>query len=57
MKKTEMSESRKMRKQTPRVPSNFLYTKLVPIAIGVMVIVLLSIMVLVLAPLLGLGRY
>jgi hypothetical protein len=46
-----------MRKQTPRVPSNFLYTKLVPIAIGVMVIVLLSIMVLVLAPLLGLGRY
>jgi hypothetical protein len=29
------------RKQTPRVPSNALYNRLVPIAIGVMVIVLL----------------
>ena len=29
------------RKQTPRVPSNVLYNRVVPIAIGVMVIVLL----------------
>jgi hypothetical protein len=28
------------RKQTPRVPSNVLYNRIVPIAIGVMVIVL-----------------
>ena len=29
------------RKRTPRVPSNVLYNRVVPIAIGVMVIVLL----------------
>jgi hypothetical protein len=29
------------RKQTPRVPSNVLYNRIVPIAIGVMAIVLL----------------
>ena len=34
------------RKQTPRVPSNFLYTRLVPIAIGVMSLILLVILVL-----------
>lgn len=29
------------RKQTPRVPSNVLYNRIIPIAIGVLVIVLL----------------
>ena len=30
------------RKQTPRVPSNFLYARLVPMAIGVLVLLLLA---------------
>ena len=40
------------RRQTPRVPSNVLYTRLVPVAIGVMVFVLLIVIV---AVLLGVG--
>ncbi|HZY43651.1 MAG TPA: hypothetical protein VFF70_02790 [Anaerolineae bacterium] len=40
-------------KQTPRVPANFLYAKLVPIAIGVMTIVLLVILVVGIAGLLN----
>lgn len=39
------------RKQTPRVPSNFLYARLVPIAIGVLVLLLLVILVVVLVTL------
>ena len=39
------------RKQTPRVPSNFLYARLVPIAIGALVVVLIVVMVAVLASL------
>ena len=45
----------KPRRQTPRVPSNFLYAKLVPIAIGVMCVVLLVVIVAVLASLLGIS--
>lgn len=41
------------RKQTPRVPSNFLYTRLVPVAIGVMGVLLLIILVLGIAGLLN----
>ena len=52
-----MTEAPKTRKQTPRVPSNFVYDRLVPIAIGVMAIVLLVVVVAVLAPMLGLIRY
>ena len=33
------------RRQTPRVPSNVLYNRLVPIALGVMVVVLLIVIV------------
>ena len=50
-----MAEPDKPRKQTPRVPANFLYSKLVPIAIGLMVVVLLVVIIAVLASLLGLG--
>ncbi len=39
------------RKQTPRVPSNFLYARLVPIAIGVLVVLLLVIIGVVLVTL------
>jgi hypothetical protein len=42
------------RKQTPRVPSNFLYARLVPISIGILVVVLIVIIVVVLASLFGL---
>ena len=35
----------KSRKQTPRVPPSFLYNKIVPLAIGVMVVVLLVVIV------------
>ena len=46
------------RKQTPRVPSNVLYEKVVPIAIGLMVLILgLVIAAVVFAPLLGRGGY
>ena len=46
------------RKQTPRVPSNVLYQKVVPIAIGLLVLILvLVIAAVVFAPLLGLGSY
>ena len=41
------------RRQTPRVPSNTLYNRLVPVAIGVMVIVLLVVIAVVV---LGVGR-
>lgn len=41
------------RKQTPRVPSSFLYVKVVPVAIGVMVVVLLIVIV---AVLMGFGQ-
>lgn len=50
-----MDEPRKTRRQTPRVPSNFLYGKLVPIAIGLMAVILLAVIVAVLLPLFGLG--
>lgn len=46
-------ESPKPRKQTPRVPSNFLFNRLVPLAIGVMVVLLLVVIVVVLLPLFG----
>ena len=39
------------RKQTPRVPANFLYSKLVPISIAVLVVVLVVVMVAVIASL------
>ena len=46
------------RKQTPRVPSNMLYNRIVPIAIGAMVVILvLVIAAVVFAPLFGLGSY
>jgi hypothetical protein len=42
------------RLQTPRLPSNFLYRKLVPIAIGLMVVILFVILaVVILGPLFG----
>ena len=43
----------RQRKQTPRVPSNVLYNKLVPIAIGLMVVVLAVVLLVVLAGLLS----
>ena len=43
----------KSRKQTPRVPSNFLYSRIVPLAIGVLVVVLL---VVIAGVLLGFGQ-
>jgi type II secretory pathway component PulF len=46
-----VDESPKTRRQTPRVPSNFLYSKLVPIAIGLMAVILLVLIVAVLLPL------
>ncbi|HET7090073.1 MAG TPA: hypothetical protein VFL17_15660 [Anaerolineae bacterium] len=46
-----MGEPRKTRRQTPRVPSNLLYGKLVPIAIGLMAVILLAVIVAVLLPL------
>lgn len=39
------------RKQTPRVPANFLYTRVVPIAIGLLLVVLIVVMVAVIASL------
>jgi len=48
----------KTRKQTPRMPANVLYEKVVPIAIGLMVLILvLVIAAVVFAPLLGHGGY
>jgi hypothetical protein len=41
------------RKQTPRVPMNTLYTRVVPVAIGLMAVVLLIVLVYVLASALG----
>ena len=46
-----MDEPPKTRRQTPRMPSNFLYGKLVPIAIGLMVVIMLAVIVAVLLPL------
>lgn len=43
------------RKQTPRVPRNTLYSRIVPIAIGALIVLLLAVIVIVLAPLLGIG--
>lgn len=43
------------RKQTPRVPANFLYTRLVPLVLGAMVVLLLVVLAAVFASLLGLG--
>ena len=40
---SDLSNQPSTRKQTPRVPSNFLYGKLVPIALAVMVVVLVVI--------------
>jgi hypothetical protein len=40
-----MTQSNKPRKQTPRIPSNVLYNRLVPIAIGVLVIVMLIVLI------------
>ena len=48
-------ESPKPRKQTPRVPSNFLFDRLVPLAIGAMVLLLLVVIVVVLLSVLGVG--
>lgn len=47
-----MTQSDKPRQQTPRIPANVLYNRIVPIAIGVMVIVLLIVLAVVL---LGVG--
>lgn len=49
------SQSPAPRKQTPRVPRNMLYSRIVPIAIGVLIVLLLALIVIVLAPLLGIG--
>jgi hypothetical protein len=45
---SDQSNQRLTRKQTPRVPSNFLYGKLVPIALAVLVVVLVVIIAAVL---------
>jgi hypothetical protein len=50
-----VTETGKPRQRTPRVPANFLYNKLVPIAIGVMVVLLVAVLIAVLLPLLGLN--
>jgi len=47
-----MTQSDKPHRQTPRIPANVLYNRIVPIAIGVMVIVLLIVLAVVL---LGVG--
>jgi hypothetical protein len=39
-----MTRSDKPRKQTPRIPSNVLYDRIVPIAIGLLVLVLLAVL-------------
>jgi uncharacterized RDD family membrane protein YckC len=41
------------RKQTPRVPSNVLYDRIVPIALVVMVVVLIVVVIIALAGLIG----
>jgi hypothetical protein len=41
------------RKQTPRVPSNVLYDRVVPIALVVMVVVLIVVVIIALAGLIG----
>ncbi len=48
-----MSQSGKPRRQTPRIPSNVLYNRIVPIAIGVLVVVLAVLIFVVLASLLS----
>ena len=40
-----MDEPRKTRRQTPRVPSNLMYERIVPIALIVMTLVLLAVIV------------
>lgn len=47
-----MTQPDKPRQRTPRIPANVLYNRIVPIAIGVMVIVLLIVLAVVL---LGVG--
>lgn len=42
------------RKRTPRVPASFLYQSVVPIALGVMLLLLLAVIVAVLLSLFGL---
>ena len=41
------------RKQTPRVPSNVLYDRVVPIALVIMAVVLIAVVVIALAGLIG----
>lgn len=48
-----MNDQQPPRRQTPRVPSNVVYNRLVPIAIGLMVIVLVVVIAVVV---LGVGR-
>ncbi len=48
-----MSSPDQPRKQTPRIPSNVFYNRIVPIALGVLVIVLVIVLVYVLASALG----
>jgi len=47
-------DPRKTRRQTPRVPSNVLYDRVVPIALGVLLVLLLVVVGAVLLSLLGL---
>ncbi len=44
------------RKQTPRVPSNVLYDRIVPIALGIMALVLIVVVIVAIAGLLGVFR-
>lgn len=44
------------RKQTPRMPANILYDRIVPIALGIMALVLIVVVIVGLVGLLGLLR-
>lgn len=44
------------RKQTPRVPSNTLYDRIVPIALGIMALVLIGVVLVAIVGLLGVLR-
>jgi hypothetical protein len=48
--------ARSTRKQTPRVPSNVLYDRIVPIALGIMAVVLIAVVVVAIIGLLGIAR-
>jgi hypothetical protein len=55
-----MSQSKKnqppVRKQTPRMPANVLYDRVIPIALGIMAVALIAVVIVAVIGLLGIVR-